>query len=283
MILSGRIYGVSWIRSPFRRQTEALRIWVRNLETKREIRRRIRLKRQELEEDVWRKASGDIAAAAVSHPWFSEAREIYTYVDYNREAGTRRIIETAFETGKNVWVPKVTGKTMHFYRIESLTELRPGTCGILEPAGDGPMDGGDAGLMLMPGVAFDEKCHRVGYGGGYYDRYLESHPGMRKMALAFEFQILRSVLYEEYDIRPEIVITEKRMIRNCCEREGESDMPTGLPKDPMLLLSVVNTKLRDYYPALDALCEDMDADRDEIIDTLREIGYEYDEGRKQFV
>lgn len=220
MILSGRIYGVSWIRSPFRRQTEALRIWVRNLETKREIRRRIRLKRQELEEDVWRKASGDIAAAAVSHPWFSEAREIYTYVDYNREAGTRRIIETAFETGKNVWVPKVTGKTMHFYRIESLTELRPGTCGILEPAGDGPMDGGDAGLMLMPGVAFDEKCHRVGYGGGYYDRYLESHPGMRKMALAFEFQILRSVPYEEYDIRPEIVITEKRMIRNCCEEGG---------------------------------------------------------------
>ena len=255
---------------------------MRNLETKREIRQWIRQKRRELEEDVWRKASGDIAAAAVSHPWFSEAREIYTYVDYNREAGTRRIIETAFETGKNVWVPKVTGKTMHFYRIESLTELRPGTCGILEPAGDGPMDGGDAGLMLMPGVAFDEKCHRVGYGGGYYDRYLESHPGMRKMALAFEFQILRSVPYEEYDIRPEIVITEKRMI-SCCEGKGDQDMPTGLPKDPMLLLSVVNTKLRDYYPALDALCEDMDADRDEIIDTLRDIGYEYDEGRKQFV
>ena len=282
MILSGRIYGASWIRSPFRRRTEALRIWVRNLETKREIRRRIRLKRRELEEDVWRKASGDIMAAAVSHPWFSEAREIYTYVDYNREAGTRKIIETAFVQGKNVWVPKVTGDTMHFYRIESLTELRPGTCGILEPAGDGPMDSGGAGLMLMPGVAFDEKCHRVGYGGGYYDRYLESHPGMRKMALAFEFQILRSVPYEEYDIRPEIVITEKRMI-SCCEGKGDQDMPTGLPKDPVLLLSVVNTKLRDYYPALDAMCEDMGADRDEIIDILRGIGYEYDEGRKQFV
>ena len=282
MILSGRICGVSWIRYPFRRRTEALRIWVRNLETKREIRRRIRLKRRELEEDVWRKASGDIMAAAVSHPWFSEAREIYTYVDYNREAGTRKIIETAFAQGKNVWVPKVTGDTMHFYRIESLTELRPGTCGILEPAGDGPMDSGGAGLMLMPGVAFDEKCHRVGYGGGYYDRYLESHPGRRKMALAFEFQILRSVPYEEYDIRPEIVITEKRMI-SCCEGKGDQDMPTGLPKDPVLLLSVVNTKLRDYYPALDAMCEDMGADRDEIIDILRGIGYEYDEGRKQFV
>ena len=79
---------------------------------------------------------------------------------------------------------------------------------------------------------------------------------------------------------------------------------TGLPKDPMLLLSVVNTKLRDYYPTLDALCEDMDiekkelrdyystlevlcedmgADQDELIDKLRGIGYEYDEARKQFV
>lgn len=170
---------------------------------------------------MWRNASGDIAAAVVSHSWFTEAEEIYTYVDYNREAGTRKIIETAFAQGKNVWVPKVTGKTMHFYRIESLTELRPGTCGIPEPAGGGPMDGSGAGLMLMPGVAFDEKRHRVGYGGGYYDRYLVSHPGLRKMALAFEFQILRSVPYEEYDIRPEIVVTEKRMIRNGNEGEGE--------------------------------------------------------------
>ena len=57
----------------------------------------------------------------------------------------------------------------------------------------------------------------------------------------------------------------------------------NLPKDPMLLLSVVNTKIRDYYHTLDALCEDMDADRDEIINTLKGIDYEYDESRHQFV
>lgn len=60
-------------------------------------------------------------------------------------------------------------------------------------------------------------------------------------------------------------------------------MPTGLPKDPVLLLSVVNMKLRDYYPALDVLCEDMCADKDEIIAKLREIGYEYDEGHNRFI
>lgn len=60
-------------------------------------------------------------------------------------------------------------------------------------------------------------------------------------------------------------------------------MLTGLPKDPMLLLSVVNTKIRDDYHTLDALCEDMQADREEIINTLKGIGYEYDESGHQFI
>lgn len=60
-------------------------------------------------------------------------------------------------------------------------------------------------------------------------------------------------------------------------------MANGLPKDPMLLLSVVNTKIRDYYHSLDALCDDMDVEKEEIINTLKTIDYEYDENRQQFV
>ena len=60
-------------------------------------------------------------------------------------------------------------------------------------------------------------------------------------------------------------------------------MLTGLPKDPILLLSVVNTKIRDYYHTLDALCDDMHADKEEIMKTLKGIGYEYDESGHQFV
>ena len=64
----------------------------------------------------------------------------------------------------------------------------------------------------MPGVAFDEQCHRVGYGGGYYDRYLEKHPGLIHIALAFEFQIFPEVPSEEHDIRPEMIVTENRIL-----------------------------------------------------------------------
>ena len=60
-------------------------------------------------------------------------------------------------------------------------------------------------------------------------------------------------------------------------------MQFGLPKDPTLLLSVVNTKIRDYYHTLDALCEDMQVDKNTIVDTLKGIDYEYDESRHQFV
>lgn len=60
-------------------------------------------------------------------------------------------------------------------------------------------------------------------------------------------------------------------------------MANGLPKDPMLLLSVVNTKLRDYYHNLDALCDDMNVEKEEIVNTLKNVDYEYDENRHQFV
>lgn len=60
-------------------------------------------------------------------------------------------------------------------------------------------------------------------------------------------------------------------------------MANGLPKDPMLLLSVVNTKLRDYYHSLDALCDDMDVEKEEIVNALKTIDYEYDKDRQQFV
>ena len=60
-------------------------------------------------------------------------------------------------------------------------------------------------------------------------------------------------------------------------------MANGLPKDPMLLLSEVNTKLRDYYHDLDALCDDLDVEKEEIVNTLKAIDYEYDENRQQFV
>ena len=64
-------------------------------------------------------------------------------------------------------------------------------------------------MMVMPGAAFDKENHRVGYGGGFYDRFLEKHPQIRRVAVAFEFQMLPEVPTESTDISPEIIVTEK--------------------------------------------------------------------------
>ena len=246
------------------------------MESKKEIRQRIRRERANLDDARWIRDTERIAVAVIGHPWFVHESELYIYVDYNHEVGTRSIMAEAFRRGMNVWVPRVTGNTMLFCHIQGMEDLKPGAYGILEPTGKEIGDAGK-GLMIMPGVAFDEKCHRVGYGKGFYDRYLEGHKALRRMAVGFEFQVFGEVPYEEHDICPEILVTEKRVI------EGGIHMQTGLPKDPVMLLSVVNTKLRDVYHTLDELCEDMNVRREDITGKLKEIGYEYDEGRRQFV
>ena len=98
-------------------------------------------------------------------------------------------------------------------RAEALPETLHENSLKMEPKKSCPLCKEEEGLMLMPGVAFDEHCHRVGYGGGYYDRYLEKHPGLVHIALAFEFQVFPEVPFEAHDILPQMIVTETRMIR----------------------------------------------------------------------
>lgn len=147
---------------------------------------------------------------------YRQAEVIYAYVDCKHEVETSDIIRAAWADGKRVAVPKVLGQDMKFFYITSLeNDLEEGYYGIREPyekhAADESGDEEKA-LMLMPGVAFDEERHRIGYGGGFYDRFLESHPKLSRVALAFEFQVKESVPYEAFDICPEKIVTEKRVI-----------------------------------------------------------------------
>ena len=99
---------------------------------------------------------------------------------------------------------------MEFFLTESKDRLTVGAYGIQEPSGD-IMYRGDSGLMIMPGVAFDEERHRIGFGGGYYDRYLERHPELFTMAIAFEDQVLPKIPADEHDIRPMLLVTQDRI------------------------------------------------------------------------
>lgn len=159
--------------------------------------------------DEWSK---EIARSVTSLPEYRDAQRIMAYADYNHEVMTRYIIEAAWKDGKEVAVPKVVGQDMVFYKLTDFSQLEKGYFGIPEPARGEIVEWQDA-VMIMPGVAFDRDNHRVGYGGGFYDRFLEKHPQIKRVAVAFEFQMMPEVPTEPTDISPEIIVSEKEIYK----------------------------------------------------------------------
>lgn len=192
---------------------EALPIWGKSMETKKAIRKQIFAARNAVTDQEVEAWSRRITERVTSLPVFQEAERILVYVDYSHEVVTRYLIEKAWELGKEVAVPKVEGKDMSFYRLERFDQLAPGYFGILEPV-DAERADWEEGLMLMPGVAFDRMFHRAGYGGGFYDRFLEKHPKITRLALAFSFQIVEEVPAEPTDISPQYIVTETELLVN---------------------------------------------------------------------
>ena len=143
---------------------------------------------------------------------------VLIYASYQNEADTFSLMKHALENEKEVYVPKVTGcdGTMEFFRISSISELKEGYKGIPEPDNSQsifPVDTFfDSCLMIIPGVAFDKTGNRIGYGKGFYDRYLarcKVMSNMHKIAIAYDCQIYDSVPSDITDIKMERIITEK--------------------------------------------------------------------------
>lgn len=189
---------------------EVLRTLVKNMETKKAIRKKIFALRKTFTDQQIEEMSCSVAANVCALPAFKNAGRILIYADYNHEVMTKAIIKAAWEANKEVAVPKVDGTDMVFYRLTDFSQLSSGYCGIPEPK-KGETVCWEKGLIIMPGVAFDKKNHRVGYGGGFYDRYLEKHRELERLALAFSFQILDEVPTEPTDIFPTILVTEKEI------------------------------------------------------------------------
>ena len=131
---------------------------------------------------------------------YQNAKSIYIYLPYNQEVRTWEIFDRAIADGKRVAVPKVYGDEMRFLWIDDLNCLAPGGWDIPEPTYDEPVANDETALILMPGLAFDPEGHRIGYGGGFYDKYLEKHPNHKLIALCYPFQMLDHLEVEAHDI-----------------------------------------------------------------------------------
>lgn len=184
---------------------------MRNLETKKDIRNRIRKKRLVLPPEQRQQHSRRIISQVIEHPFFQNADEIYCYVSCEAEVSTFELLKKCLSVGKKVAVPKViVDNLMKFYYIDSLKVLKSGAYGILEPEDEPEREAnGENVLVILPGVAFDAGGNRIGYGKGFYDNYLNAHPQYHRIGLAFSAQCVEHIPADRHDICMEAVITEK--------------------------------------------------------------------------
>ena len=139
-----------------------------------------------------------------------------TYLDFGSEVRTREYLPELWKLGKQVVVPYCVGDDLRLFCVEGVDELSPGMWGILEPKPewrgrlDRRVEAAELDLIIVPGVAFDRRGGRLGFGKGYYDRFLRQvRADAVKIALAFECQLVEEIPMTEQDVCMDKVITEK--------------------------------------------------------------------------
>ncbi|ORJ57124.1 5-formyltetrahydrofolate cyclo-ligase [Geothermobacter hydrogeniphilus] len=186
---------------------------------KKQLRKNVLRERMELNSHEVAARSRAVCERLLQMPEFCRAETVKFFISFRNEVATGDVIRQALDFGKRVVVPvtDVVGRKMVPSRIERYPQdLHPGAFGILEPAAEKvcPVSPREIDFVAVPGVAFDLAGNRLGYGGGFYDRFL---PGLKPEAtlvgLAFELQIKEHVYPELHDCPVDWIITEKRLIR----------------------------------------------------------------------
>lgn len=144
---------------------------------------------------------------------FKNSHRIALYYPFRKEVSTQEIFFESLESGKEVYFPRVNGTSLTFHRVLSPDQLKAGRFGIPEPGSDSfPIEPGQLDLVIVPGVAFDSCGGRLGYGKGYYDRFLSRVPSRKRVALAYGIQMVESVPAGEGDQDVAMVVTEFSII-----------------------------------------------------------------------
>ena len=188
---------------------------------KMELRRRCREFRQGLTEEKKRQMDGFILKRVQSLRQYRNERVILTYVSTSIEVDTRNLIEKALAAGKHVAVPRCVPGTreMEFYFSRSLDDLEPGAFGVLEPVPEKcrKLIDYSRGLCLVPGLGFDYAGYRLGYGKGYYDRFLSQFGGSTA-GICYQGCVRWRLPHGRFDRAVDVLITEGYIRR------------TGLPR-----------------------------------------------------
>lgn len=183
---------------------------------KQELRLRCRAIREGMDKEQKAVLDSAVAENVRRLKEYRPAKTILIYVSTPIEVDTKRIIENAWADGKRVAVPRCIpdSRDMEFHYIDSFDGLSPGTFSVPEPPADSPIVTGFSGcLMIVPGMQFDMNGYRIGYGKGYYDRYMVRFTG-RAAGICYSAELKPFMYHGRYDRPVDIVVTDKK-IKTC--------------------------------------------------------------------
>ena len=137
---------------------------------------------------------------------YRKSKTIYRYLPFNQEVDLTLLLQQALSDRKQLALPKCRGKNMDFILVPELTRIQHSAFGAPEPVDDGPLAADETALVIVPGLVFDRKGYRIGYGGGYYDRFLFREPNHPTISLCYDFQIVDRLHPDPHDIPVDIVL-----------------------------------------------------------------------------
>jgi 5-formyltetrahydrofolate cyclo-ligase len=191
------------------------------------LRKELLRKRDEIPCEVRKVKGREIIERLISLDEIVNARVLFLFASFRSEVDTFGIAECLLGNGKRIVFPKVDRErhALILYEVKEIVELGPGFMGIPEPSvltDDRTVDINNVDAVIIPGAAFDTAGNRIGYGGGYYDMLLSTlRKGVPVIAPCYEEQIVEAIPSEPHDIRVDIIVTDRRLIR-CTRAPGTS-------------------------------------------------------------
>lgn len=166
-------------------------------QTKQALRAAVRQQKRAMSREAIEAKSELLCRRVLQTPAYASAAAVYGYLPFNQEVNLLPLLQKAIRDGKQVALPKCYGSEMRFILIADLSRVRVSALGAPEPVDDLPVARDDTALVIVPGLVFDERGYRIGYGGGYYDRFLAREPEHPTIALCYDFQVMPFALKRE--------------------------------------------------------------------------------------
>lgn len=180
---------------------------------KKQVRSYIKGLKQMLDEETLLKNSMEVTNKVVNLPQYKSAKTVFIFSSINKEIDTKWIILDALSNKKTVAFPKIDDNEMIFHMVKDINDLNEGFFGVKEPSiFSKVVHYNQNSIVIVPGVAFDTDLNRIGYGGGYYDKFFHKNATAFKVAIAHDFQIVDTLMVNEHDVKVDMLITELRTI-----------------------------------------------------------------------